>query len=847
MEEQRTLVRDARCHVIDDIVARMTLEQKCALLSGDTAFGTRAFPSLGVPSLLFSDGPHGVRKQAGSSDHLGLNPSVPATCFPTACTMANSWDIELGERVGEALGREAADQGVGCLLGPGLNTKRSPLCGRNFEYFSEDPYLSGKMAAAYVRGIQRSGIAACPKHFAANSQELRRMASDSVLDERTLRELYLTNFEIAVREGGPRAIMTSYNVVNGTYANESRHLLRDILRGEWGFGGAIVTDWGGSNDHVAGVNAGSTFEMPAPGGDSVRELVAAVRAGHVSEETLDARVSEALELVLGGDAAVRTASAEGKAESALDPQPASAFADHHALAREAAAQSAVLLKNEGDLLPLAPGTKVALIGDFAREARYQGAGSSAVNATRVDTLLESFKDSDLELVGFEQGFTRDGNAVLRERELIGNACALARKADVAVLCLGLTEARESEGVDRTDMCLDVSQQNLLGAVARANPHVVVLLHAGAPVETPWRTDCQALLLLGLGGQAGAAAALDLLEGRVCPSGKLAETWPERLEDTPCAMRFPSSARTAEYREGIYVGYRYYETAGVPVAFPFGFGLSYTSFSYDDLRVERDAHGMPTRVSFAVTNAGGCAAAEICQLYVAKPAHEVFRPEQELKGFARVRLAAGEARDVTIDLDDKAFRYWNVRTGSWEIEGGAYELRVCAASDDPRLVASVEVAGTGAPNPYEGIELAPYETGCVQDVDAATFERLLGHALPDAKPHVDRNLTFGELGRARSPLGWLVGATLNSMLRRSASRGEPNLNATFVHNMPLRALAKMCGGMVSMGMVDAIVMELRGFWVIGLVRCAVEFVLNQVRNVQLERDLSAADSDSGEIR
>ncbi len=674
-----------------DLINTLTLEQKCALLAGKTTFGTRAMPGKGIPSITLSDGPNGVRKQAGAADHLGLNPSVPATCFPTAVTMAGSWDPALGEQVGAAMGEEAAAQEVAVLLGPGLNIKRSPLCGRNFEYFSEDPYLAGKMAAGYVRGIQHSGIAACPKHFAVNSQELRRMASDSVLDERTLREIYLTGFEIVVREAKPRSIMSAYNCINGTYANENRHLLMDILRDEWGFEGAVVTDWGGSNDHALGVKNGSTLEMPAPGGDAVRELLAAVASGRIAESDVDARVDELLELVLCGHKAVQEHSRTFDAQA------------HHALARQAAAESAVLLKNQDHLLPLPKGAKVALIGDFADVPRYQGAGSSAVNALQVDTAREMMAHSGLQCIGYAQGFDRHGRP---DAALQAEAVLLAQNADAVLLYLGLDEIKESEGLDRPDMKLAENQIALLHAVSQANPNVVVVLSAGASVETPWLGDCKALLYGALSGQAGAGALLDLITGRQNPSGKLAETWavsyqdtpardhfggdgravqyreglyvlldlitgrqnpsgklaetwavsyqdtPARdhfggdgravqyreglyvgyryyqtagvpsgklaetwavsYQDTPARDHFGGDGRAVQYREGLYVGYRYYQTAGVHVAFPFGHGLSYTTFAYSDLMAS------PEGAKLTVTNTGNADGAEVVQLYVAIP-------------------------------------------------------------------------------------------------------------------------------------------------------------------------------------------------------------------------------------
>ena len=801
-----------------DIIKTLDLEQKCALLSGGTVFTTRAFPSKGIPAITLSDGPNGVRKQAGAADHLGLNPSLPATCFPPSATVACSWDTALAEEIGEALGEEAAAQEVAVLLGPGLNIKRSPLCGRNFEYFSEDPYLSGKMAAGYVRGIQKNGISACPKHFAVNSQELRRMASDSIVDERTLRELYLTGFEMVVKEAHPKSIMSSYNLINGTYANENRHLLMDILRDDWGFDGMVVTDWGGSNDHALGVKNGSALEMPCPGNDSIRELMAAVQSGKISESDVDARLDEVLELVF-------------TTHDAVEQSPRTFDADaHHALARRAAAESIVLLKNDGHLLPLTAGESVAVIGDFAETPRYQGAGSSAVNSIKVDSLLEHLDASGLKSVGFATGFDRQGKPDAAKK---AEAVALAKQANVVLLCLGLDEIKESEGIDRADMELAANQLELLDAISAVNPNVVVLLSAGASLETPWLKNCRALVYGALGGQAGAGAMLDVLTGKLCPSGKLAETWANAYTETPAKDNFAGDGRTVEYREGLYVGYRYYQTAGVPVAFPFGYGLSYTTFAYSGLKASAGG------VTLTVKNTGSCAGAETIQLYVAKPDAKIFRPAQELKGFAKVQLAPGESKTVTIPLDDKAFRYWNVQTNQWEIEGGNYELWVGASCEDIRLKATVLVNGTGAENPVAELALVHYQTGDVTHVTDKEFAALLGHAIPEDKIRIDRNMTLGELNHGRSPLGWLVWAVLTFLLNRSIRNGKPDLNILFQYNMPLRALAKMTNGAVSMGMVDGIVWELKGFWVVGLLRVIYELVKNIILNGQMERRLHEA--------
>ena len=806
-----------------DIIGKLSLEEKCALLQGATTFGSWPNDRTGIPVIQFSDGPNGVRHQAGAADHLGLNGSEPATCFPCAVTMSNTWDEGLVERVGAAMGAEAASQGVDVLLGPGLCIKRNPLCGRNFEYFSEDPLAAGKMAAAYVRGIQSTGIAACPKHFAVNSQETRRQASDSVIDERTLREIYLSAFEIVVRESAPKTIMSSYNLINGTYANENEHLLKDILRDDWGFDGAVVTDWGGSNDHAAGVAAGSTFEMPAPGLGSVRELLAAVRNGTLSETDIDERVDEVVELVQSVHPAVLASPSTFDVEA------------HHALAREAAAEGCVLLKNEAvpggsPLLPLAKGTRVALIGDFAKTPRYQGAGSSAVNSTKIDSLLDMVGETSLELVGYEPGFERHGG---ENKQLADAALSLARTSDVVLMAMALDEIAESEGADRAGMTLNKNQTELLRAVSEVNPNVVVLLSCGSCVESDWMDDARSVLYCALGGQAGAGAALDIVSGEKCPSGKLAETWPKRLADVPSSAAFPSDEKQAQYREGIYVGYRYFDTAGAEVAFPFGFGLSYTTFAYDDLEAsERD-------VTFTVTNTGAVAGAEVAQVYVAKPKHDVFRAEQELAGFARVELAPGESKVVTVPLSERSFAYFNTATDSWEIEGGTYEVRVAASSRDVRLRAELTLAGTDAENPYAGRDVVAYEKADVLQVPDAGFEALLGHKIPGPGAAIGRNMCFRDLNRGRSPIFWIVWLVLKSIKNRAEKSGKPNLNVLFIWNMPLRALAKMTNGMINMRMVDALVMEVRGFWIIGILRFIVEFVANLIQNAALGSRIAAA--------
>lgn len=784
-----------------DILDQLTLAQKIALLSGRDMWSTQPFPGAGVPGMILSDGPHGVRRQLGAGDHLGLGQSQPATCFPTASGLANSWNPELARRVGRAIGREAVCQGVNVLLGPGLNLKRSPLGGRNFEYYSEDPYLSGKLAAGFIRGVQENGIAACPKHLAVNSQEHLRMTSDSVVDRRTLRELYLTGFEIAVEEGHPRAIMSSYNRINGVYANENSELLTNLLRREWGFEGIVVTDWGASNHHGEGVRAGSNLEMPGTGGDSDREVLEALQAGRITREDIDRRVDELLEVILATHPAT-----EGGPKT-FDQQA------HHRLAREAALETAVLLKNDDNILPLAPGTRVAVLGRLALSHRYQGAGSSQVNPTRLDTPLEALKDSGLSLVGYAQGY---GGGEQRQPALEAEALDLAGRADVVLLWLGLPEAFESEGMDRSHLSLPESQISLVQAVAEVNPNLVVVLSGGAPVELPFVEQCRGLLHGYLGGQAGAGALADLLTGKANPSGKLAESYPLRLEDVPNHRYFPGPEATAEYREGLFVGYRYYETAGVPVRFPFGFGLSYTTFRYADLTVT------PTQAACTVENTGDRAGSEIVELYLSWPDSQIFRPRRELKGFAKVALEPGQRRRVTIPLDDKAFRYFNVKTGRWEVEGGRCLIEVGASVQDIRLTASLEVAGTGAPLPYgDRAALAPYFSGRVEQVSDEAFEALLGHPIPTARWDRSRRLGYNDslmqMQYASSPLARLGYRVLRRMQARGQAKGVPNLNVMFVFNMPFRGMAKLTGGMVTRAMAQAILEMVNGHFFRGLFR------------------------------
>lgn len=768
------------------IISQMSLEEKALMMSGKNTWETVDFPEYGIPSMAMSDGPHGLRRQGGSGDHLGLGKSIPATCFPTAATIANSWDESLGEAIGTALAEEAVTMDVNVILGPGLNIKRSPLCGRNFEYFSEDPYHAGKMAAAYVKGIQSKGISACPKHFAANSQELRRMAMDAVVDERTFREIYTTGFEIAVKEGKAKSIMSSYNEINGVYANENRHLLREILVDEWGFDGYVVSDWGGSNDHALGVKNGSHLEMPGTGKSGMHDILKGIEEGVLTEAELDERLDEMLGVIF----ATHQATEDGKG-TAFDVEK------HHELARKAAEESIVLLKNEDGILPLANGQKVVVIGDFAKTPRYQGAGSSLVNPTKTpEAVVDIIGGSGLVMETYEQGYIRNRKT---NEKLQQQAVSAAKSAGTVLIFAGLDEISESEGLDRAHMRMPQAQNELIEAVCAVNPNVIVVLSAGSVVEMPWFNQVKAIVHGYLGGQAGASAVLRVLTGACNPSGKLNETYPYRYEDTPAYRYYPSKERSSEYRESLYVGYRYYNTVGKEVRFPFGYGLSYTAFTYENLRVEQN------KAVFTLKNTGSCDGAEVAQLYIGRASDTVFRPAKELKGFAKIHLKAGEEKEVTIPLDDKAFRFYDTRTDTWEVEQGDYTVYVGGNVEDTPLQSTMYIEGTVTDGGYARQELSDYFTGKVTDIGDDEYRTLYGRELPDGSwsGEIRMNDAVCQLYYGKGILGKIFCAALKLILKISDWRGKPSLNALFNYNMPIRGYAKMTGGAVTMEMARAI--------------------------------------------
>lgn len=666
----------------DTSASDLTLEEKASLTSGADFWTTKSIDRVGLPSIMMTDGPHGLRKQADATDHLGLASSVPATCFPPAVGIGSSFDPELVERVGAAIGVEAAIENVAVVLGPGINIKRSPLCGRNFEYFSEDPLVSGILGAASVRGIQSQGVGSSLKHFAANNQEFDRMRASSDVDPRPLREIYLRGFERVVRDAQPWTVMCSYNRINGVYASEDPWLLTQVLRDDWGFDGLVVSDWGAVNDRVAGVAAGLDLEMPSSGGRTDAQLVAAVQSGELDETVLDVAADRAIALV-------RKAQARDAAARPLDT------AAHHALAREAAGRSIVLLKNQDAVLPLAPEQRVAVIGAFATEPRFQGAGSSLINPTRVDTALDEMSAVGGDRVSYAAGFAVEGGAVAASgrsaEELRSEAVAAARAAEVAVVFLGLPAAEESEGFDRDHIDLPAVQLALLDAVIEANPRTVVVLSNGGVVALPFADRVPAIVESWLLGQAGGGAVADVLYGAVNPSGKLTETIPLRLEDNPSFGNFPGEFGHVRYGEGILVGYRWYDAKGLDVAFPFGHGLSYTTFSYGDATAEVSDGGDVT-VRVDVTNGGDRDGREVVQVYIAPVGSVVQRAPRELKAFSSVALAAGETRTVELVVRREDLAYWDVRVDRWVVEGGDYTVEVAASSRDIRTTATVTVEG-----------------------------------------------------------------------------------------------------------------------------------------------------------
>ena len=788
------------------LISQMTLEEKASLCSGLNFWYLKGIERLGIPSIMVTDGPHGLRKEEGAVDHNGLNESIPATCFPTASALAATWDRDLIQQVGVALGEECRQEKVSVILGPGANIKRSPLCGRNFEYFSEDPYLSGEIAKSHINGVQSQGIGTSLKHYVANNEEYRRMTIDAIVDERALREIYLAGYEIAVKGAQPWSLMCSYNKINGTYASEHKQLMHDVLKEEWGHEGLVVTDWGAMNERVPGLKAGVELEMPGTDNGNDAQIVAAVKSGELEEIVLDRVVERILALIF-------------KAVPALAEDYVYDVEAHHQLARRVAGEGAVLLKNEGGLLPLKEGTKVALIGRFAKTPRYQGAGSSLMNPTRLDNIYDEIvKSVGAENMVYADGYTEKSDVA--DEVLIAEALQAASGAEVVVVCAGLIDVYETEGVDRQDMKMPPGHDALIEQLAAVHGRVVVVLSNGSPVEMPWVDAVQSILEGYLGGQAGAGAIADILYGRVNPSGKLAETFPLRLEDTSCYANFPGGPVTVEYRESIYVGYRYYDTVGQDVLFPFGHGLSYTRFDYRDLNLEVDGDGVAVRLK--VRNAGDMAGKETIQVYVHDTESTAFRPAKELKGFTKIYLEPGEETEVSIALDRRAFAYYDVAQRDWVIEAGEFEVLVGASSRDIRLTGKVQMVSEQQASLVDREKLAVYyDFPQERPVRQAEFESLLGHPVPPNlmpqkgsytlnTPVCDMQESF--IGRQ---VYKMVEKQLQQMIQGKEDTPMAQLMIAIIREMPLRTMLMMGDGTLNREQLEALLMMINGRFFKGL--------------------------------
>ena len=766
----------------DIILSKMTLEEKIALCSGKNFWETKSFPDRGIPSVFMCDGPHGLRKQENAADMLGVNHSRKATCFPAEVTTANSWDEELLCRIGSAIAQEAKNQKVGMVLGPGANIKRNPLCGRNFEYFSEDPYLTGKLAAAYIRGVEGKGVAASIKHFACNSQEKERFVSDSVIDERSLRELYLTGFEIAVKEGKPSTLMCAYPKLNGVHCSDNERLLTGILRDEWGFKGAVITDWGAMNDRIEGFRAGCDLNMPGGAAYMEQECVQAVREGRLTEEAVNSSAERVLRLVLRGSDALTGESCD--------------YAAHHELCREAAISGAVLLQNTDGLLPVKENTKLALIGYMAKTMRYQGAGSSHINPAVLSQPIDYFPNCE-----YAPGCDENGDT---SAELLSEVRTAAEKSEACVVFVGLPDSLESEGFDRMDMSIPQGHIDMLLAAAEVNPNTVAVLLSGSAVECPWADKVKSVLYMGLPGQAGAEAIAELLFGRAVPSGKLAESWPYSYEDVPSSEIF-GKTRDALYEEGLYVGYRYYDKAGVPVRFPFGFGLSYTQFEYSDLSVDGDT------VSVTVSNTGEYDAAEVVQLYVCPPQDGIHRPLRELKGFRKIYLKRGESRSVSFELNDRCFSVYN---DGWKLPAGTYEIQVGELS--------VSMVKSGETVPIPAWQRGSFYEDCKGKPDKTEWEKLLGRSYEPASETKKGSYTMEnsvEEMRKHSAVMKIMYAVIEKMFLKSCGgdRSDPNYKMLMASSVgaPLRSMY-ISGGMAN-GVFPGLLEMANGRFFRGIIR------------------------------
>lgn len=794
-----------------NLVNQMTLSEKASLCSGKNFWYLKGIEHLGLPEIMVTDGPHGLRKQIAAADNLGLNESVPAVCFPTAAAAACSFDRDLIREVGKTIAEECRQENVAVLLGPGMNIKRSPLCGRNFEYFSEDPILTGEMGAAFIAGVQSENVGVSMKHFAVNNQEKRRMTSESVLDERTFREIYLKGFEIAVKKSHPWTVMCSYNRLFGEYASQSKYLLTNILREEWGFDGLVMTDWGAIVDRVKGLQAGLDLEMPNVGPINDARVVEAVENGSVDIALLDKTAVRVVELILR--------SVERKAHT-YKPEM------HRLMARKAAAQSAVLLKNENAILPGNLTDNAAVIGAFAKTPRYQGTGSSKIVPLKLDNALDELKAKGLD-ADYAAGYPLETDEI--DQSLIDEACRVAQGKDIVYLFAGLPDRYESESFDRKDMSMPENHNKLIEAVSQVNSHVVVILLGGSPMELPWADKVQGILMMYLGGEACGGACADLLLGDVNPSGKLAESWPLVVSDNPSYQYFPGYPLTVEYRESLFVGYRYYDAAKKPVRYPFGFGLSYTKFENEDLKLSAtsiDENGSVT-VSCKIKNIGNRPGKEIVQLYVAMKSSTILRAEQELKDFVKVELAPGESKEIHFTLQARDLAFYNVTQSSWQVESGEYEIRVSSSSREHRLTQTIFIKGTDPNNLPDYQNLAPsyFDLSNGIDISDKEFQAILGRPIPvrerqKGSPHTVCS-TFSDISDK-----WLGRLILNIMSKQVHKMYKDSPDMILMLNnmlmdMPLRLLTMQGNenGGFNLIQIEGLVDLLNGHTVSGLKKFA----------------------------
>lgn len=780
-----------------EIIEKMSLEQKAKFVSGFDYWHLEEDKNLGLPKIMVTDGPHGLRKQntdKKASNGIGLGNSVPATCMPPAATSACSWDEELLKKEGEALGEECLAEQVSVLLGPGTNIKRSPVCGRNFEYFSEDPLLAGKMSASLINGVQSKGIGTSLKHFACNSQEAFRMVVDEVVDERAMREIYLTAFEIAVKESQPWTIMNSYNRINGVYASQNDWLQNKVLRDEWGFKGVVLTDWGASVDRIPGLQCGTDLEMPSSGTLNTQRIIEAVNNGTLDEAVLNERVDNVVDLIV-------------KSKPALEGKYTYDAEEHHKLSQKIAEGSMVLLKNDENILPLKDSQKVAIIGEMAKAPRFQGAGSSVINPTKLDNAFEELEKLGVKAT-YAPGYEKGKDEI--NSNLVSEAVSNAKQADVAVVFVGLTEEFEGEGYDRENIYMPKSHNNLVSEVAKANPNTVVVLAGGSVVEMPWINEVKGLLNSGLAGQAGGAAVANILTGAVNPSGKTAETYPLSFSDNPTYGNYPGGPVVSEHKESVYIGYRYYDSAEKDVLFPFGFGLSYTTFEYSDIKLSAsDIKDTDTlKVSFKIKNTGNRDGAEVAELYVADKASTIYRPKKELRAFTKVFLKAGEEKEVTLELGKRAFAYYNINISDWHVESGEFEIMVGASSRDIKLTATVNVASTvEAEVPDYRVSAPSYYKADIKDIADYEWTAVYGQELPPRERDKSKRIDiYCCLNDARdTKWGGKICSLIENLMSKmgSAENGDGKMLAAMATQIPIRNFIAMSMGVFSPAMAEGL--------------------------------------------